>query len=63
MQIHLHWWLMDRFDHPYIFLLFYGMDAAGDYIPIKQLREKYNRLRHEVPGEYDGNDVDSNKGT
>lgn len=54
---------LDRFDHPYIFLLFYGMDAAGDYIPIKQLREKYNRLRHEVPGEYDGNDVDSNKGT
>lgn len=29
--------------------LFYGMDAAGDFIPIKQLREKYNRARHEVP--------------
>lgn len=25
------------------------MDAAGDFIPIKQLREKYNRPRYEVP--------------
>ncbi|KAL7163805.1 hypothetical protein ACSBR2_039846 [Camellia fascicularis] len=40
---------MGRFDHPYISFLFYGMDAAGDFIPIKQLREKYNRPRHEVP--------------
>lgn len=40
---------MDRFDHPYISFLFYGMDTAGDFIPIKQLREKYSRPRHEVP--------------
>lgn len=40
---------MGRFDHPYISFLFYGMDAAGDFIPIKQLREKYNRPRHEIP--------------
>lgn len=40
---------LDRFDHPYVSFLFYGIDAAGDYIPIKQLREKYNRPRHEVP--------------
>ncbi|KAI5352761.1 PREDICTED: DNA-binding [Prunus dulcis] len=40
---------VDRFDHPYISFLFYGMDAAGDFIPIKQLREKYNRPRHEIP--------------
>ncbi|XP_061991955.1 clp protease adapter protein ClpF, chloroplastic [Rosa rugosa] len=40
---------LDRFDHPYISFLFYGMDAAGDFIPIKQLREKYNRPRHEIP--------------
>ncbi|XAR55915.1 hypothetical protein NMG60_11036154 [Bertholletia excelsa] len=40
---------LGRFDHPYISFLFYGMDAAGDFIPIKQLREKYNRPRHEVP--------------
>ncbi|XP_043704965.1 clp protease adapter protein ClpF, chloroplastic isoform X1 [Telopea speciosissima] len=48
-----------RFDHPYISFLFYGMDTAGDFIPIKQLREKYNRPRHEVPmdpeNEEDGN--------
>uniref|UniRef100_A0A2N9J3T0 Hemimethylated DNA-binding domain-containing protein n=1 Tax=Fagus sylvatica TaxID=28930 RepID=A0A2N9J3T0_FAGSY len=37
------------FDHPYISFLFYGMDTAGDFIPIKQLREKYNRPRYEVP--------------
>lgn len=41
-----------RFDHPYVSFLFYGMDSAGDFIPIKQLREKYNRPRHELP--YDG---------
>ncbi|URD86932.1 Amino acid kinase family [Musa troglodytarum] len=40
---------MDRFDHPYASFLFYGMDTAGDFIPIKQLREKYNKPRHEVP--------------
>ncbi|KAH0671667.1 hypothetical protein KY285_025287 [Solanum tuberosum] len=39
----------DRFDHPYTSFLFFGMDAAGDFIPIKQLREKYNKPRHEVP--------------
>lgn len=41
--------LQNRFDHPYISFLFYGMDAAGDFIPVKQLREKYNRPRHEIP--------------
>ncbi|XP_057948307.1 clp protease adapter protein ClpF, chloroplastic-like [Malania oleifera] len=39
----------NMFDHPYASFLFYGMDAAGDFIPIKQLREKFNRPRHEVP--------------
>ncbi|XP_058777366.1 clp protease adapter protein ClpF, chloroplastic-like [Vicia villosa] len=38
-----------RFDHPYMSFLFYGMDSAGDFIPIKQLREKYNKPRHEIP--------------
>lgn len=38
-----------RFDHPYISFLFYGMDGAGDFIPIRQLREKYDRPRHELP--------------
>lgn len=40
---------MARFDHPYISFLFYGTDTVGDFIPIKQLREKYNRPRYEVP--------------
>ncbi|PIN02464.1 hypothetical protein CDL12_25027 [Handroanthus impetiginosus] len=40
---------MGRFDHPYASFLFYGMDAAGDFIPIKRLREKYNQSRHELP--------------
>ncbi|RXH79498.1 hypothetical protein DVH24_040645 [Malus domestica] len=40
---------VDRFDHPYISFLFYGMDAAGYFIPIRQLREKCNRPRHEIP--------------
>ncbi|XP_008445473.2 clp protease adapter protein ClpF, chloroplastic [Cucumis melo] len=39
----------ERFDHPYSSFLFYGVDSAGDFIPIKQLREKYNRPRHEIP--------------
>ncbi|XP_031400491.1 LOW QUALITY PROTEIN: clp protease adapter protein ClpF, chloroplastic [Punica granatum] len=38
-----------RLDHPYVSILFYGTDSVGDFIPIKQLREKYNRPRHEVP--------------
>lgn len=41
--------MQERFDHPYNSFLFYGVDTAGDFIPIKQLREKYNRPRHEVP--------------
>ncbi|KAL3631209.1 hypothetical protein CASFOL_024193 [Castilleja foliolosa] len=49
----------DRFDHPYASFLFYGVDAAGDYIPIKQLREKYNQPRHELP--YDPNDEQDRK--
>lgn len=54
-----------RFDHPYISFLFYGMDAAGDFIPIKQLREKYNRPRHEIPLNPEGDEgggITGNKG-
>ncbi|GAB2214471.1 hypothetical protein Drorol1_Dr00018820 [Drosera rotundifolia] len=36
------------FDHPYTSFLFYGTDTAGDFIPVQQLREKYNRPRHEA---------------
>lgn len=40
---------LGRFDHPYVSFLFFGVDTAGDFIPVKQLREKYNQPRHEVP--------------
>lgn len=50
----------DRFDHPYISFLFYGMDTAGDFIPIKQLREKFNRPRYEVPQDTHDEDGDDN---
>ncbi|XP_073059342.1 clp protease adapter protein ClpF, chloroplastic [Primulina eburnea] len=49
----------DKFDHPYASFLFYGMDGAGDFIPIKQLREKYNQRRHELP--YNPQDEDDGK--
>ncbi|KAL7132757.1 hypothetical protein ABFS83_12G095300 [Erythranthe nasuta] len=49
----------DRFDHPYASFLFFGMDSAGDFIPIKQLREKYNQPRHELP--YDPQDEEDGK--
>eukprot|EP00897_Mesotaenium_endlicherianum_P001855 jgi/Mesen1/1698/ME000138S00557 len=49
----------DRFDHPYIYLLFYGMDGNGDFIPSKQLREKYNAPRHELPSDEDEDESDS----
>ncbi|KAF9626494.1 hypothetical protein IFM89_034428 [Coptis chinensis] len=50
----------ERFDHPYTSFLFYGMDTAGDFIPIKQLREKYSKPRHEVPA--DSQDEDGKEG-
>ncbi|KAF3327501.1 DNA binding protein [Carex littledalei] len=40
-----------RFDHPYTPFLFYGTDTAGDFIPIRQLREKFDRPRYEPPYE------------
>ncbi|KMS96235.1 hypothetical protein BVRB_000910 [Beta vulgaris subsp. vulgaris] len=42
-----------RFDHPYVSFLFYGTDTEGNFIPIKQLREKYNQPRYEVPSNPD----------
>ncbi|XP_062222379.1 clp protease adapter protein ClpF, chloroplastic-like isoform X2 [Phragmites australis] len=48
-----------RFDHPYIEFLFYGEDTAGDFIPIKQLREKYDQPRYEASGD-ENDDDDTN---
>ncbi|KAG6765641.1 hypothetical protein POTOM_029691 [Populus tomentosa] len=39
---------LESFDHPYTSFLFYGMETPGDFILIKQLREKYNRPRQGV---------------
>ncbi|GAQ88307.1 UVR domain containing protein [Klebsormidium nitens] len=47
----------EPFPHPYLYLLFYGQDANGDFIPTKQLREKYDAPRHELP--YDPPEEDS----
>jgi hypothetical protein len=54
----LHLLLQGRFDHPYIEFLFYGEDTAGDLIPIKQLREKYDQPRYEASGDGDEDDDD-----
>lgn len=54
----LHLLLQGRFDHPYIEFLFYGEDTAGDFIPIKQLREKYDQPRYEASGDGDEDDDD-----
>ncbi|CAL4947297.1 unnamed protein product [Urochloa decumbens] len=49
-----------RFDHPYIEFLFYGEDTAGDFIPIKQLREKYDQPRYEASDDENDDDGDTN---
>ncbi|KAG8078044.1 hypothetical protein GUJ93_ZPchr0007g3465 [Zizania palustris] len=49
-----------RFDHPYIEFLFFGEDTAGDFIPVKQLREKYDQPRYEASGDEDEDDDDGN---
>ncbi|KAJ6987625.1 hypothetical protein NC653_020775 [Populus alba x Populus x berolinensis] len=36
---------LESFDHPYTSFLFYGMETPGDFILIKQLREKHNKPR------------------
>lgn len=37
----------DEFAHPYTYLLFLGMDSDGDYIPTRQLRERFGSERRE----------------
>jgi len=53
--------------HPFIYLLFFGMDAQGCYIPTTALRESYGQERRDVyaPGaeeEYDDDDDDEGSG-
>ncbi|GJP55180.1 hypothetical protein CLOM_g14158 [Closterium sp. NIES-68] len=35
--------LLNQFSHPYLYLLFHGTDAQGNFIPCRQLREKYGK--------------------
>lgn len=39
--------------HPYAYILFLGQDARGDYLPCRQLRDKYRVARRDVhaPGQ------------
>ncbi len=45
----------DEFQHPYTYLLFLGVDGAGDFLPVQQLRDKFSVARRDVyaPGEGD----------
>jgi hemimethylated DNA binding protein len=36
------------FRHPYAYVLFLGQDAAGDLLPCRQLRDRYNQQRRDV---------------
>ena len=38
----------DAFQHPYCMQLFLGKDENGDYIPIRQLRDKYLQQREDI---------------
>jgi len=45
-------------EHPYTYLLFFGMDKKGNYIPTRQLRDKYNAERHEAVSEAEDDEDD-----
>jgi hypothetical protein len=47
-----------------LYLLFYGLDGRGDYVPCRQLRNKYSIERRDVykPGEEPGTDADEGPG-
>ncbi|EMS54528.1 hypothetical protein TRIUR3_08278 [Triticum urartu] len=49
-----------RFEHPYTEFLFYGEDTARDFIPVKQLREKYDQPRYEASGDENDDDGTTN---
>lgn len=54
----------DPLQHPYLYILFLGMDGRGDYVPCRQLRDKHNVQRRDVyrPGE-DGTDGGASGGS
>ncbi|EFJ45564.1 hypothetical protein VOLCADRAFT_94016 [Volvox carteri f. nagariensis] len=36
----------DPLQHPYLYILFLGLDGRGDYVPCRQLRDKYSACTH-----------------
>ena len=38
----------DELQHPYSYVLFLGTDARGDFVPCRQLRDKYGAPRRDV---------------
>jgi hypothetical protein len=55
--------IQGRFEHPYTEFLFFGEDTARDFIPVKQLREKYDQPRYEASGDENGDDGSANSWT
>jgi hypothetical protein len=52
--------IQGRFEHPYTEFLFFGEDTARDFIPVKQLREKYDQPRYEASGDENDDDGSTN---
>ena len=49
--------------HPYMYLMFYGQDGEGNYVPSKKLRDKFNKQRKDVywnDGSSDNNNNNNN---
>lgn len=38
----------DSFDHAYTYSLFLGQDARGNWLPVRQLRDRYSQHRKDV---------------
>jgi hypothetical protein len=34
--------------HPYMYLMFYGQDGEGNYVPSKKLRDKFKKQRRDA---------------
>jgi hypothetical protein len=39
---------LERFTHPYSYMLFLGIDNAGDFVPVPELRNLYAVARKDV---------------
>jgi len=48
--------------HPYMYLMFYGQDGEGNYVPSKKLRDKFNKQRKDVYWNEGGSSEDGGEG-